>query len=249
MTEMARHANRFLAELAPGDLHAIQPYLRKTVLEQGVTLIEPDRPADRVFFPHSGLISVVIDLECGGTVETGMVGRDSGAGIAEALDDRPAFCRAIVQAAGEAFSIEAGRLRAAARSNEALRLSLYRHSQLLTAQAQQSVGCASKHHINERLCRWLLRVRDLLGSDTIPLTQEFLGQMMGVRRTSVTLVANELQAAGLIKYSRGRIVITNIEELRAAACECYAALTQYEANLLGTPREVALAREPVLPPQ
>lgn len=247
MPEMAQHPNRFLAELAPGDAQLIQPHLRKASLPQGAVLFDPERLTDRIFFPHSGLISFVIDLNDGGAVETGMVGRDSVAGICAALDDQPTFFRATVQASGEASIVEAGRLRAAVRSSETLQTSLFRHNQLLAAQAQQSVGCASKHYVSERLCRWLLRMRDLLHSDTIPLTQEYLAQMMGVRRTSVTLVANELQAAGLIKYSRGKITITNLEELKAAACECYESLRTHELRVLG-PRRNAIRDDETLPP-
>ena len=110
---------------------------------------------------------------------------------------------------------------------------LIRHEQILLAQAQQSAACNVSHSIEARLSRWLLWTRELSGSDTLGLTQEFLAQMLGVRRTSVSLVANTLQNAGLIRYRRGRIEITDLEGLRAASCECYGRVKMHYDRLLG----------------
>ena len=107
-----------------------------------------------------------------------------------------------------------------------------RHEQTLFSQAQQSTACMANHEVEARLCRWLLRARDLSGSDHLPFTQEFLGEMLGVRRSSVSLVANTLQQAGLLKYNRGRIQITDVEGLRTTACECYAAVKKETDRLL-----------------
>ena len=101
-----------------------------------------------------------------------------------------------MQIAGEGSTVDAAPFRAAAASSVSFRAMVHRHEQMVLAQAQQSVGCASKHQIEERLCRWLLRVRDVIGSDSIALTQEYLAEMMGVRRTSVTVIAGQLQIAG-----------------------------------------------------
>jgi hypothetical protein len=111
---------------------------------------------------------------------------------------------------------------------------LIRHEQTVYAQAQQSAACLAAHHVEARLCRWLLRARDLSGSDTLSFTQEYLGEMLGVRRTSVTAVAHSLQAAGLIKYARGKIHVLDADGLQETACECYETVKRHYARLLGT---------------
>jgi CRP-like cAMP-binding protein len=110
-----------------------------------------------------------------------------------------------------------------------------RHEQTLFAQAQQSTACMAHHEVEARLCRWLLRARDLSGSDTLPFTQEFLAEMLGVQRTSVTTVARTLQEAGMIRYTRGKIVIIDVEGLREGVCECYETVKDQYGQLLGAP--------------
>ena len=107
-----------------------------------------------------------------------------------------------------------------------------RHEQALFAQAQQSTACMANHEVDARLCRWLLRARDLSGSDHLPFTQEFLAEMLGVRRTSVTTVARTLQEAGMVKYTRGKIEILDVEGLREGACECYEKVKEQYRQLL-----------------
>jgi CRP-like cAMP-binding protein len=119
--------------------------------------------------------------------------------------------------------------------SESLIAKIMRHEQTLFALAQQSTACMANHEIDARLCRWLLRARDLSGSDQLPFTQEFLAEMLGVRRTSVTTVARILQEAGMIKYKRGKIEIVDVEGLREGACECYETVKEQYAQLLGTP--------------
>jgi CRP-like cAMP-binding protein len=110
---------------------------------------------------------------------------------------------------------------------------LIRHEQTVYAQAQQSAACFATHQVEARLCRWLLRARDLSGSDNLPFTQEYLAEMLGVRRTSVTVVAHALQAAGLIKYARGKIQVVNAEGLEDSACECYGSVKAHYERLIG----------------
>jgi hypothetical protein len=145
---------------------------------------------------------------------------------------RFALNKGIVQASGVASILNATRLREAAAASVALRETLFRHEQAVLARAQQSAACNATHTVEARLARWLLRSHDLLGGDTLPLTQEFLGQMLGVRRTSISLVANTLQKAGLIKYVRGRIQITDLKGLKNAACKCYGAVKAQTDRLL-----------------
>src|SRR4051794_30132674 len=126
-------------------------------------------------------------------------------------------------------------LRSTALQSHSLLSVLIRHEQAVYGQAQQSAACMAAHDVQQRLCRWLLRARDLSGSDDLPFTQEFLAEMLGVRRTSVTTVALTLQQAGLIKYARGKIHILNVEGLRDAACECYEAVKTHYTAVMSAP--------------
>jgi CRP-like cAMP-binding protein len=140
----------------------------------------------------------------------------------------------VIQLSGEAIVCSLAGLRGAAMQSQSLLSLLIRHEQTLYAQAQQSAACMAAHHVDARLCRWLLRSRDLSQSDTFLFTQEFLAEMLGVNRTTVTVVAHTLQQAGIINYSRGKIRITNLEGLRDAACECYETVrSQYQGLLPG----------------
>jgi CRP-like cAMP-binding protein len=124
-------------------------------------------------------------------------------------------------------------LRSVALKSPQLLSLLIRHEQTVYAQAQQSAACFATHHVQARLCRWLLRARDLSGSDTLSFTQEYLAEMLGVRRTSVTVVAHTLQSAGFIKYARGKIQLLNEEALQEGACECYETVKRQYRQLIG----------------
>jgi CRP-like cAMP-binding protein len=188
---------------------------------QGDLLFEAGDPVNWVYFPHSGVISLVVGLADGQMIEAAMVGRDGVVGGSAALDGKVALNRGIVQIEGDASIFDVAILRKTAEQSTTFRTALIRHEQALFAQAQQSAACNASHTVEARLSRWLLRSQELAGEDTLDLTQEFVAQMLGVRRTSVSLVANTLQSAGLIQYSRGRIQITDMDGLRAASCECY----------------------------
>jgi CRP-like cAMP-binding protein len=185
---------------------------------------------DHVYFPAGAVISLVLVLSGGETVETAMVGKDGMVGASAALNGRTSTIRAIVQLAGSTLICDTGALKGAALQSATLLSSLVRHEQTLMAQVQQSAACLAAHHTEARLCRWLLRARDLSGSDTLNFTQEFLAEMLGVQRGSVTVVAHTLQQAEMIRYTRGGIQVLN-EGMREAACECYEA-TRAQLNEL-----------------
>jgi CRP-like cAMP-binding protein len=187
---------------------------------------------DQVYFPNGGVVSLVVALSDGQTIEAGMIGQDGVVGTPAALDGAKSVNRAIVQVPGEAFAINVAHIQAAVGASCSLRVKLYQHDQLLLAQAQQSAACNALHLTEERLCRWILRTQDLVQGNKLNLTQEFLAQMLGVRRTSVTQAARHLQAIGLIKYRRGHIEIVDREGLQEAACECYEAIRTQQALLL-----------------
>jgi CRP-like cAMP-binding protein len=218
---MTQHPNRILNALPQNIFAAVQPHLKPVELAFGDIVAETGQPIERVYFPHSGVISLVVEMEVGDMIETAMVGRDGAANATAALDGLIALHRGIIQVAGSGSTIAPEPLRSLANEFELLRSLLIGHEQVVFAQAQQSAGCNASHTVEARMCRWLLRIRDLTESDEMDLTQDFLAQMLGVRRTSVSLVANTLQQAGFIKYRRGHIRILDVEGVRSGACECY----------------------------
>jgi CRP-like cAMP-binding protein len=226
-------SNLLLGSLPKDAAERILPILKKVDLRQQTILFDAGDQIEHVYFPTSALVSLVVTLTDGQTVEAAMVGRDGIVGALAALDGRLSFSRAIVQLSGDGFMCDAGALKRIAMQNEALHSLLIRHEQAVYAQAQQSAACIANHQIEARLARWMLRARDLSQSDVLPFTQEFLGEMLGVQRTSVSLVAHTLQQAGLIKYTRGRIHILDAEGLEQSACECYGAIKEHYRTLLG----------------
>jgi CRP-like cAMP-binding protein len=232
MSRPLNSPNRLLASLVPADFDLLRPHLKPTELKNETILYEAGDPVDRVYFPHSGIISLVVELSGGQGIEAAMIGRDSMLGATAALDGQISLNKAIVQLPGAGETLDVVRFREVAEQSPALRTTLLRHEQVLFAQAQQSAACNASHTVEARLARWLLRSRDLSGSDTLALTQEFLADMLGVRRSSVSPVAVTLQRAGLIRYSRGHIEILDLEGLRNASCECYGTVKAHYDRLL-----------------
>jgi CRP-like cAMP-binding protein len=224
--------NGLLASLPARDFEQIYPHLRTIELVQETVLIESGQPLKQVYFPHSGVISLVVSLSEGKTVEVAMIGRDSVFGGAAALDGKVSLTSAVVQLPGAASSLEVGLLRAAAERSLPFRTALIRHEQALFAQAMQTAACNASHPVEARLSRWLLWIGDLSGSDLLPLTQEFLAQMIGAHRNRVSLVAHTLQKAGMIRYSRGHIEIIDRDGMMETSCECYAAVKDQYDRLL-----------------
>jgi Crp-like helix-turn-helix domain len=225
--------NLLLNALAPDVFAAVQPHLKTVELPFAVVVAEPGREVERVYFPHQGVISLVVEMSVGEMIETAMVGRDGAANATASLDGKVALHKGIVQVAGEASAIDPDVLRKLADDSHGFRSLIIRHEQVLLAQAQQSAGCNASHLVEARMCRWLLRMRDLAGSDDLTLTQEFLAQMLGLRRSSVSVVAGTLQEAGYIRYRRGHIRILDADALRSGACECYEAVRNHYSRLLG----------------
>jgi len=231
-------ANLFLQSLSPTDFELLRPDLRAVQLNHAQVLFDLGGNIENIYFPESGIISLVVPINEGDAVEAGMIGRDGVVGASSGLDGSEALNRAIVQVAGSGVMIDPRAARAAIKASESLRANFYRSDQLMLAQAQQSAVCNAKHQFEERLCRWLLRTHDLTGDDDMPLTQEFLGQMLGVRRTSVSLAASQLQSAEMIHYKRGHIRMSDREQMLECACECYAAVKEQTRRLLGQKRNV-----------
>jgi CRP-like cAMP-binding protein len=226
--------NQLLNLLSPSDSKLLAPYLKPAKFEQHHVLFEADQQIRHVYFPTGAVVSLVITLSTGETVEAAMVGSDGVVGASAALDGKVSLSRGIIQLGGDMIvcDIEAVK-RAALQSPELLSL-LIRHEQTVYAQAQQSAACFATHQVEARLCRWLLRARDLSGSGNLPFTQEYLAEMLGVRRTSVTAVAQTLQEAGLIKYARGKIQIIDAKAMQKSTCECYGSVKTLYEKLIGS---------------
>jgi CRP-like cAMP-binding protein len=174
-----------------------------------------------VYFPTSGLISLVLCTKDSDLIEAGMVGREGAAGLQSAFGRQISFARAVVQIAGTFYTTPVEPLRRAIDQSEQARQVVYRYTEVLLAESQRLAACNAAHHGESRLARWLLQAADRTGTDRLALTQEFLGEMLALRRTRVTVLAQALQDRGIISYSRGKITLVDRAALQASACECY----------------------------
>jgi CRP-like cAMP-binding protein len=229
---MPQSPNRILNALPQNIFAAMEPHLRNVTLAFGDVIAETGELVRDVYFPFIGVVSLVVEMEVGEMIETAMVGRDGVVNGTSALDGKLSLHKGVIQVAGAAATLDPEVLRKLAREFEPLQSILIRHEQVLLAQAQQSAGCNASHTVESRMCRWLLRMRDLTQTNDLKLTQEYLAQMLGVARTSVSMVAGTLQTAGLIKYRRGNIHLMDIEQLEQSACECYETVKGHYEHLL-----------------
>lgn len=220
---MPHSQNAVLSLLSSADKQLLLPLLRTVQMKLGDVLAETHERVELVYFPYGGIISFVVELKSGLAMETGMVGRDGLFGASQALDDKLSLNKVVVQVAGTAAVVSSDKLHELAANSRALTQVLVKYEQFFLAQVQQSVACNGAHAVEQRMCRWLLRMYDLVGLDLV-LTQEFLAQMIGVARSSVSSVAAALQKSGLISYSRGHIHIDDLAGVRKAACECHDAV-------------------------
>lgn len=219
-------ANKLLAGLPSKDFEKLSPHLVSGSFAQGTILTEAGSEIDDLYFPLSGMISLVAVMRDGKAIETATVGHDGVFGAMVCFGYLVSNVRAIVQVPMSATRISVTQFRKAAQDSEALRQLAINYNELMLNQARVTAACNALHKVEERFCRWLLQTRDTIDNDTIVLTQEFLSEMLGVRRTSVTDVATRLQSAGIISYSRGVIKIVDLPALQALACECYDTLRE-----------------------
>ena len=225
--------NRLLAALPREDLGRLARHLRPATLDAGTLLHEPGQRIETVYFPETGMISMLARLEGGDVLEVGVVGREGMAGLPVVLGVDTALTEAMIQIAGTVLSLRATLLKEQMEQSGALRSLLLRYAHAEHAQVAQTAACNGRHTVEERLARWLLMAHDRAGGDDLALTQEFLSQMLGVRRAGVTVAAGILQKAGLIDYAHGRITIRDRAGLEAASCECYRAVATLSDRLLG----------------
>jgi CRP-like cAMP-binding protein len=223
------HENRVLAGLPPPDLAVLTRHLHVVSLQAGATLQHQDHPLDYVYFPHEGLVSLLAVTPEGTTLEAASVGRGGAVCPLHRSDLHDAFLTAVALGPMRVSRIPAAQLEAAQTESEALDRALRACREALLHQLRQNLVCGGLHAVEQRLSRWLLEVADRLESDVllpIPATQEHVAQRLGVRRTTVTLLASKLQDAGAIRWGRSRVEILDRPRLESLACSCYAGLRE-----------------------
>jgi CRP-like cAMP-binding protein len=225
--------NQLLAMLPRGEYARLAPSLEPTSLELKQPLTEVGRPISHVVFPTTAVASILIVMADGAEVECGMIGPEGMVGLSVAFGLDFALYRTICQVPGEAWRMPARAFREARQRGRPLDALIQRYAMLHLRRTAQMVACNALHPAAERLCRWLLMSHDRVGRDEFPMTQEFMSELLGVHRPSVTLIAGTLQEAGLISYRRGLIRIRDRRRLEEASCECYAVLKGISGRILG----------------
>ena len=226
-------ANNLLAALPPSDYERLVPHLKLVSLPTRQVIYEPGEPITQIYFPQHAVISIVTSMKDGSTVEVGIVSNEGMVGIPVILGGKTTTTKAFVQVAGAGMQIDADVLRTEFKRGGAIQNLLLRYVRGIYTELTQSCACNRLHTLEERLARWLLTVSDRLESEEFPLTQEFIAQMLGVRRSGVTVAASTLSRAGMIRYQRGQINILNRKDLEATSCECYRVIQNEFAWLLG----------------
>ena len=227
--------NRLLASLSTADFALLSTQLTLVEMDKGRLICDPGDPIETIYFPHDCVISLMTLMDSGVAIESATVGREGAFGLQAAIAPRLAMSRAIVQVPGRASRMAAGALSEACKRAPAILSLIDRHNDALFGHTIQSVACNALHGVEARFCRWLLTCRDRIDTDTVSLTQEFLADMLGVQRTTVTAIAGGLQSRGLIRYRRGIVDILDRPALEAVACECYDTVRRNYERLLPDP--------------
>jgi CRP-like cAMP-binding protein len=228
--------NALLRQLPPAEFRRLRDHMDEVTLDFKQIVLEQDAPVKEIYFPNSGMISMVTVLAGGGTIETGVVGFEGVAGVPAAFVRGMSPGRAFVQVEGTALTLSAKLLIAEhERGGSPLITTIHSYLNFLVAMLGQNAACNRMHTVEARMARWLLTTHDRVETAEFPLTQDFLSQMLGVQRPTVNVAGTTLQRAGLIRYSRGRVVITDRQGLEDAACECYDHLRKQLAYALRVP--------------
>ncbi|MBB3021352.1 CRP-like cAMP-binding protein [Microvirga lupini] len=209
-------ANRFLAALEAEDFARLEPHLEAVILPRSTVLYEVGDPICYTYFPHDAIVSLVDVMADGRLAEVAMFGREGLFGLLSAFVSREAFGCYVVQIPGSASRVQLDHMHAAIQARPALQRQVLAYNEALLAQAYHTVACNAVHPVEARCCRWLLSTHDRLDQDALPLTHEFLAEMLGVQRSTVSTVLRGLQTSGLIEQRRGGIAVID-----RAACECY----------------------------
>jgi CRP-like cAMP-binding protein len=221
--------NNLLASLIRTDEHSLFGNLVEFNADKHTRLQRAGEQIEHVYFPLAGMISLLTVMTDGVAVETAAIGYDSAAGFNGALSGRNSNCEAIVQISMKSLRIARRPFLNAYESSPGVRRMIHLANEMLVEQIQQLAACHALHHAEGRLARWLLQSHDYAGADVLDLTQDFVSEMIGVRRTTVTELAKTLQKEGLIKYSRGRVTIFDRAGLEKRCCECYRSVAKARA--------------------
>lgn len=232
-TVSARSGNALLAQLSGDDWAFMAPRFESVTLVQRRVIYDAGGCISHVYFPESGLVSLLAVMPDGTGIETASAGRDGMVGMPVFYGTDRFPEQAIVQLPGRALRMTSGSLTSCLAHSESLRTSLQRYAACLLAMAGQSTLCFARHRLPNRLARWILHASDQSGTDTLALTHGYVGQLLGVRRSAVTLAAGELKRLGLIRLARKRVTVVDRAGLAAYACDCYATVRDvYERMLL-----------------
>ena len=224
-------SNRILLALPDNEYRAIRPSLEFLAMPHHRSLYEPNRKIEYVYFPNRGLISLVIVMADGKTVEVAVLGREGVAGVPSifGLDRSP--IREVVQITGDGFRIKVNAFRRVLASSPAFQVLLGHYSVVLALQISQTAACNRLHDIERRLARWLLMAQDRVDSGSVAMTHDFLATMLGTDRPSVSVAAANLQRKEMIDYTRGSVKILNRKELEKSACECYQIIQRFNGEI------------------
>jgi CRP-like cAMP-binding protein len=223
--------NRVLLKLPDEEFQLLRPHLEFVELPHHLSLHQPHRALRYAHFPNEGLISLVVELKDGKSVEAGLLGKEGAAGIPGVLGlDRSAL-REIVQIAGSGFRVSVDTLRGILPMAPQLHEILGRYAASLAMQVAQTAACNRLHKVEERLARWLLIAQDRIDAGVVPITHDFLATMLGTDRPSVSVAAGVLQTRQIVEYKRGSVRIVNRKKLEQFACECYEVVRQYDGDL------------------
>jgi CRP-like cAMP-binding protein len=224
-------SNRILLAMPDSEYRSIRPGLEFLSLPHHRILYEPNRKFEFVYFPNSGLISLVIVMADGKTAEVAVLGNEGIAGVPSIFGLWRSPIREIVQISGDGFRIKINPLRKTLRTSPVLQDLLGRYSTVLAMQISQTAACNRLHDIEHRLARWLLMAQDRVDAGFVAMTHDFLATMLGTDRPSVSVAAASLQRKEIIDYTRGSVQILNRKELEKCACECYQIIQQFNGEI------------------
>jgi CRP-like cAMP-binding protein len=244
-----RVGNRLLAALPPADFDLLAPYLRKVPLERDTVLVRSGDRIEQVYFPQSGTIAFIMELPNGQTVATAVVGNEGAVGVLTALGRARSPMTAVVRVAGTTLQIPAIRFHAALNRSSAIRHVVQIYTRALLAQFQHVAACNALHSVEARLARWLLHIHDRVDGDVLPLTQEALSELLGVRRTTVTQVVRKLRIAHAIRANRRSLIEIDRPRLEAAACECYEVMRRRIDRIVSPEQMKPRTHAALLPPK
>jgi len=233
MEDADDRGNRLLDLLPAADRRRLLDHMELVELDLRQPVYEPGKPIEYVYFPLTTVISMLAVMDDGQAVEVATMGNEGMAGLPVFLGATSSPDRAFAQVPGRALRMSAGEFRELANGAGTVQGLLQRYTQAFFVQLAQGAACNRLHSTDQRLARWLLLTHDRVGQDRFPLTQEFMAQMLAVRRATVTEAAGRLQQAGLITYSRGIVTILDRPGLEAVSCECYRIITDEHAHLVG----------------